>query len=169
FEQLVEAFPQAREHGLFQVMFNHQQRDLGALRRLPGLLAEELPWHSREAKFDLQLHSEEDRNGRLTLCFDYADELFEHDTIVAMAQHYVRLLTQVSQQAQLALGDVQLLSAEEQEQQAQWSAASCTPASLWLPERLDRQARQTPERIALVWEGGSLDFASLHTQANRLA
>jgi hypothetical protein len=31
--------------------------------RLPGLLAEELPWHSREAKFDLQLHSEEDRNG----------------------------------------------------------------------------------------------------------
>ncbi|WP_283776236.1 non-ribosomal peptide synthetase [Pseudomonas syringae] len=169
FEQLVEAFPQAREHGLFQVMFNHQQRDLGALRRLPGLLAEELPWHSREAKFDLQLHSEEDRNGRLTLSFDYADELFEHDTIVAMAEHYVRLLTQVSQQAQLALGDVQLLSAEEQEQQAQWSAAPCAPATLWLPERLDRQARQTPERIALVWEGGSLDFASLHAQANRLA
>ncbi|RMV40065.1 Peptide synthase, partial [Pseudomonas syringae pv. papulans] len=167
FEQLVEAFPQAREHGLFQVMFNHQQRDLGALRRLPGLLAEELPWHSREAKFDLQLHSEEDRNGRLTLSFDYADELFEHDTIVAMARHYVRLLTQVSQQAQLALGDVQLLSAEEQEQQAQWSAAPCAAATLWLPELLDRQARQTPERIALVWEGGSLDFAGLHTQANR--
>ncbi|MCZ7166893.1 hypothetical protein, partial [Salmonella enterica] len=64
FEQLLEAFPQAREQGLFQVMFNHQQRDLSALRRLPGLLADELPWHSREAKFDLQLHSEEDRNGR---------------------------------------------------------------------------------------------------------
>jgi non-ribosomal peptide synthetase component F len=27
FEQLLEAFPQAREQGLFQVMFNHQQRD----------------------------------------------------------------------------------------------------------------------------------------------
>ncbi|MEK1844010.1 MAG: condensation domain-containing protein, partial [Pseudomonas sp.] len=54
FEQLLEAFPQAREQGLFQVMFNHQQRDLTALRRLPGLLVEELPWHSREAKFDLQ-------------------------------------------------------------------------------------------------------------------
>jgi non-ribosomal peptide synthetase component F len=32
FEQLLEAFPQAREQGLFQVMFNHQQRDLSALR-----------------------------------------------------------------------------------------------------------------------------------------
>ncbi|WP_163017746.1 condensation domain-containing protein, partial [Pseudomonas viridiflava] len=90
FDQLVEAFAEAREHGLFQVMFNHQQRDLSALRRLPGLLADELPWHSRGAKCDLRLHSEEDRNGRLTLSFDYADELFERDTIVRMAQHYVR-------------------------------------------------------------------------------
>ena len=36
FEQLLEAFPQAREQGLFQVMFNHQQRDLSALRRPAG-------------------------------------------------------------------------------------------------------------------------------------
>uniref|UniRef100_UPI002B1DEDA1 AMP-binding protein n=1 Tax=Pseudomonas viridiflava TaxID=33069 RepID=UPI002B1DEDA1 len=169
FDQLVEAFPQAREHGLFQVMFNHQQRDLSALRRLPGLLADELPWHSREAKFDLQLHSEEDRNGRLTLSFDYADELFERDTIVRMAQHYVRVLTQVSQHAQIALGDLQLLGDDEQAQQAQWSVAPCAPATRWLPELLSNQARQTPERIALMWEGGSLDFASLHAQANRLA
>ncbi|GAO94691.1 peptide synthase [Pseudomonas syringae pv. actinidiae] len=169
FEQLVEAFPLAREHGLFQVIFNHQQRDLSALRRLPGLLAEELPWHSREAKFDLQLHSEEDRNGRLNLSFDYADELFERDTIVRLARHYVQLLTQVSQQAQVALGDLQLLGADELAEQAHWSAAACTPAQSWLPEQMERQALQTPERIALVWEGGSLDFASLHAQANRLA
>ncbi len=88
FEQLLEAFPQAREQGLFQVMFNHQQRDLSALKRLPGLLAEELPWHSREAKFDLQLHSEEDRNGRLSLSFDYASELFDAATIERLSEHY---------------------------------------------------------------------------------
>ncbi|SHN25321.1 amino acid adenylation domain-containing protein [Pseudomonas asturiensis] len=169
FDQLVEAFPQSRGHGLFQVMFNHQQRDLSALRRLPGLLAEELPWHSREAKFDLQLHSEEDKNGRLTLSFDYADELFERDTILRMARHYMRVLAQVSQQPQIALGDLQLLDEDEQAQQAQWSAAPCAPATRWLPERLNQQARQTPERIALMWEGGSLDFAGLHAQANRLA
>src|SRR5450830_704442 len=92
FEQLLEAFPHAREQGLFQVMFNHQQRDLSALHRLPGLLAEELPWHSREAKFDLQLHSEEDRNGRLSLSFDYADELFETTTLQRLAEHFINLL-----------------------------------------------------------------------------
>ncbi|OAI83685.1 non-ribosomal peptide synthetase, partial [Pseudomonas putida] len=169
FDQLVEAFPQAREQGLFQVMFNHQQRDLGALRRLPGLLADELPWHSREAKFDLQLHSEEDRSGRINLSFDYADELFERATIQRLAGHYVRLLAQVCASTEIALGDLHLLDEAEQARQAAWSVAPCAPASRWLPELLNEQAQRSPERTALVWEGGSLDFAGLHAQANRLA
>ncbi len=169
FEQLLEAFPEAREQGLFQVMFNHQQRDLSALRRLPGLLAEELPWHSREAKFDLQLHSEEDRNGRLTLSFDYADELFEAATIERLAAHYCNLLRAVCADPQQAIGDVPLLAADEHSQQQQWSAAPCAPASQWLPELLNEQARCTPQRTALRWDGGQLDYAELHTQANRLA
>ena len=169
FEQLQEAFPQAREQGLFQVMFNHQQRDLGALRRLPGLLADELPWHSREAKFDLQLHSEEDRSGRINLSFDYADELFERATIQRLAGHYVRLLGQVCASTDIALGDLHLLDEAEQARQATWSVAPCTPASRWLPELLNEQAQRSPERTALVWDGGSLDFAGLHAQANRLA
>ncbi len=163
FEQLLEAFPQAREQGLFQVMFNHQQRDLSALRRLPGLLVDELPWHSREAKFDLQLHSEEDRNGRLSLSFDYADELFEHATIQRLAEHFIHLLQAVCAQPQQAIGDLPLMQADEQQP---WTEAPCTPARQWLPERLDRQ---DSDAIALVWQDGSLTFGQLHTQANRLA
>ncbi|MEX5558274.1 non-ribosomal peptide synthetase [Pseudomonas rhodesiae] len=163
FEQLLEAFPQAREQGLFQVMFNHQQRDLSALRRLPGMLADELPWHSREAKFDLQLHSEEDRNGRLSLSFDYADELFDAATIQRLAEHFIHLLNGVCEQPRQALGDLPLLPHDEQQA---WNAAPCAPARQWLPEAL---GRHTSHATALVWDGGSLSFAQLHTQANRLA
>ncbi|MBT9300751.1 non-ribosomal peptide synthetase [Pseudomonas sp. TAE6080] len=166
FEQLLEAFPQAREQGLFQVMFNHQQRDLSALRRLPGLLAQELPWHSREAKFDLQLHSEEDRNGRLSLSFDYADELFDASTIQRLAAHLVSLLQAVCAQPQQALGDIPLLSANEHAQQRIWSEAPCAPAQRLVPEQLNQH---NDERTALVWQDASLTFAQLHTQANRLA
>ncbi|HWH90152.1 MAG TPA: non-ribosomal peptide synthetase [Pseudomonas sp.] len=169
FEQLLEAFPQAREQGLFQVMFNHQQRDLSALKRLPGLLAEELPWHSREAKFDLQLHSEEDRNGRLTLSFDYASELFNATTIERLAEHFHNLLAEICERPQQPIGDLRLLTASEQQQQSAWSVAPCTPAPQWLPELLNEQLRKTPQRTALVWDGGSLDFAELHAQSNRLA
>ncbi|MBJ2288110.1 non-ribosomal peptide synthetase [Pseudomonas sp. MF6755] len=163
FEQLLEAFPQAREQGLFQVMFNHQQRDLSALRRLPGLLADELPWHSREAKFDLQLHSEEDRNGRLSLSFDYADELFEPVTIQRLAEHFIHLLQAVCAQPRQALGDLPLMPADEQQP---WSEAPCAPARQWLPDLLNQQ---TSDATALVWQDASLTFAQLHTQANRLA
>ncbi|MEJ5282917.1 non-ribosomal peptide synthetase [Pseudomonas sp. MYb541] len=163
FEQLLEAFPQAREQGLFQVMFNHQQRDLSALRRLPGMLADELPWHSREAKFDLQLHTEEDRNGRLSLSFDYADEMFENATIQRLAEHYINLLHAVCEQPQQAIGDLALMQHDEQ---ALYSEAPCAPAQQWLPELLNQQ---TSDATALVWDGGSLTFAQLHTQANRLA
>ncbi|CRM12377.1 non-ribosomal peptide synthetase [Pseudomonas sp. 58 R 3] len=163
FEQLLEAFPQAREQGLFQVMFNHQQRDLSALRRLPGMLADELPWHSREAKFDLQLHSEEDRNGRLSLAFDYADELFDSATIQRLAEHFISLLQAVCEQPEQAIGDLKLMHTDEQQP---WSEAPCAPAQQWLPELL---GQQTSDSTALVWQDGSLTFAQLHTQANRLA
>ncbi len=163
FEQLLEAFPQAREQGLFQVMFNHQQRDLSALRRLPGMLADELPWHSREAKFDLQLHSEEDRNGRLSLSFDYADELFDARTIERLAEHFTRLLQGVCEQPQQAIGELPLM---QQDEQQAWSQAPCAPAAQWLPELLNQH---TSDATALVWQDGSLTFAQLHTQANRLA
>ncbi|NMZ36374.1 non-ribosomal peptide synthetase [Pseudomonas proteolytica] len=166
FEQLLEAFPQAREQGLFQVMFNHQQRDLSALRRLPGLLAQELPWHSREAKFDLQLHSEEDRSGRLSLSFDYADELFDASTIQRLAAHLVSLLQAVCAQPQQALGDIPLLNANEHAQQRTWSEAPCAPAQHLVPEQLNQHSE---ERTALVWQDASMTFAQLHTQANRLA
>ncbi|WP_411378981.1 non-ribosomal peptide synthetase [Pseudomonas sp. MPB26] len=163
FEQLLEAFPQAREQGLFQVMFNHQQRDLSALRRLPGLLADELAWHSREAKFDLQLHSEEDRNGRLSLSFDYADELFDTATIQRMATHYINLLQAICEQPQQAIGELALMQHDEQQP---WSQAPCAPAQQWLPELLNQH---TTDSTALVWQDGHLSFAQLHTQANRLA
>ncbi|NMZ01824.1 non-ribosomal peptide synthetase [Pseudomonas proteolytica] len=166
FEQLLEAFPQAREQGLFQVMFNHQQRDLSALRRLPGLLAQELPWHSREAKFDLQLHSEEDRSGRLSLSFDYADELFDASTIQRLAAHLVSLLQAVCAQPQQALGDIPLLNANEHAQQRTWSEAPCAPAQHLVPVQLNQHS---DERTALVWQDASLTFGQLHTQANRLA
>ena len=112
-------------------MFNHQQRDLSALRRLPGLLAEELPWHSREAKFDLQLHSEQDHQGRLSLAFDYAAELFEADTIERLARHLLTLLEQVCACPQRVLGEVRLLDDAGHAQLLAWGRRLGRAPSAW--------------------------------------
>lgn len=167
FDQVLAACGQGGQ--LFQVLFNHQQRDLSALRRLPGLLADELPWHSREAKFDLQLQSEEDARGRLTLNFDYAADLFDEASIRRFAAQYLELLRQVAEDPQRCLGDIALVDAEQAAHLAEWGSAPCEPARAWLPELLERQLVQSAERVALEWDGGSLGYAELHARANRLA
>ncbi|MDG9929548.1 non-ribosomal peptide synthase/polyketide synthase, partial [Pseudomonas sp. GD04042] len=154
---------------LFEVMFNHQQRDLESLRRLPGLLAEELPWHSREAKFDLQLHSEEDRQGRIRLAFDYASELFERASVERLAAHFVRLLEQVGESPERAIGDLPLLDADEQRQLCEWGRQPEEPVEALLPDLLAAQAQSTPHAVALVSGGVTLDYAELERRANRLA
>ncbi|MCQ3825412.1 AMP-binding protein, partial [Streptococcus agalactiae] len=69
----------------------------------------------------------------------------------------------VCEQPQQALGDIQLM---QQDEQQTWCQAPCAPAQQWLPELLNQH---TSDNTALVWQDGSLTFAQLHTQANRLA
>ncbi|TBV12885.1 non-ribosomal peptide synthase/polyketide synthase [Stutzerimonas kirkiae] len=153
----------------FSVMFNHLQRDNGALRRLPGLLAEELPWHSREAKYDLQLHSEESTQGTIRLSFDYAVELFGSATIERLAEHLRRLLEQVCEQPQQALDDLPLLPAQERKQLQGWSFHPLEQSPSLLPQRLLEQAQATPQAIALVATETTLDYATLERRSNRMA
>jgi len=153
----------------FEVMFNHLQRDTSALRRLPGLFAEELPWHSREAKFDLQLHSEQDPQGRLRVSFDYAEALFEPSTIQRLSGHFVSLLAQLCSDPRQAVGDIPLLDERQLAQQQAWGTAPQPEAGWLLPERLARQAAKTPERTALVCGSETLTYAALDHAANALA
>ncbi|WP_193075971.1 non-ribosomal peptide synthase/polyketide synthase [Pseudomonas sp. FME51] len=166
FEQVVEALGGTP---LFEVMFNHQQRSLEALRRLPGLHAEELPWNSREAKFDLQLHSEEYHQGRIRLAFDYASELFERATIERLATHFVRLLELLGESPERAIGELPLLDDMERQQLDEWGRRPEEPAKVLLPELLSAQAGATPGAIALIAGETILDYAELERRSNRLA
>ncbi|MCO8170249.1 non-ribosomal peptide synthase/polyketide synthase [Pseudomonas sp. 21LCFQ02] len=153
----------------FEVMFNHQLRNTDALKRLPGLLAEELPWHSREAKCDLQLHSEQDPQGRIRLSFDYAVELFDAATVQQLAGHFVTLLEQVCAQPQQALGDLPLLGTQEREQLHHWGSNPQPSAGWQLAQRLSQQAGASAEQTALVSGDQSLSYAELERKANQLA
>ncbi|MNF89646.1 Surfactin synthase subunit 1 [compost metagenome] len=115
------------------------------------------------------MHSEEDHQGRLLLSFDYASELFDASSVQRLAAQLLSVLEQACATPSLTIGDLQLLDAQGREQLLHWGQAAAPQAQQWIVEQLNEQARLTPQRTALVWEGGSLDYASLHQQANRLA
>ncbi|MGY4490643.1 amino acid adenylation domain-containing protein [Pseudomonas sp. TE3610] len=170
FEQLVDALQGQRSLNrtpLFQVMFNHQQRHLGALERLPGLTAEPFVQVQRSARFDLALDTEEDDQGGLRALFTYPVALFDTATVQGMADRYLALLEQIAAQPEGRVGEL---------------GVAATPA--WLDDfnRTERafpdaclhhlfeaQAARTPQACAVVCGERHYTYAELDRRANQVA
>ena len=173
FEQLVEALQPDRSlgHGpLFQVMHDHQRDDRNAVHPLPGLRLSPHPIGEQAAQFELGLDTLERPDGQLEAHFSHARELFEPTTMARLARHFVALLEAFAHRPQCAVGEVALLDADDLQALRTWSVNDHADAGL-LPvhELIGRQARQTPEAVAVVFDGVPLSYRALDTQANRLA
>ena len=172
FDQLVEALAPERSLGqtpLFQVLFNHQKRDLGALQ-LPGLSLEPLAQSVPHALFDLALDSHEDSSGRLGLTLTWARERLNDGQMRGLAEHLLGLLERVCAAPDQPLVSLPLLGPQDQRCLNDWNRPqqSFDPERL-LPDLIAEQVRLQPDAIALVHGNERLSFAELEARANRLA
>jgi amino acid adenylation domain-containing protein/non-ribosomal peptide synthase protein (TIGR01720 family) len=172
FDQLVEALAPERSLGqtpLFQVLFNHQKRDLGALQ-LPGLRLEPLAQGVPHALFDLALDSLEDSAGQLRLTLTWARERLDDGQMQQMSAHLLGLLEQVSAAPDQPLVRLNVLDSQDQALLSEWNTPrQAFDASRLLAELIAEQAFLRPEAIALVHGGERISFAELEARANRLA
>ncbi|WP_218569288.1 non-ribosomal peptide synthetase [Pseudomonas sp. F(2018)] len=172
FDQLVEALAPERSLGqtpLFQVLFNHQKRDLGALQ-LPGLRLEPLAQGVPHALFDLALDSLEESAGQLRLTLTWARERLDDAQMQQMTVHLLGLLEQISAAPDQPLVRLQLLDTDDQARLAEWNTPQQSfDASRLLPELIAEQARLRLEAIALVHRSERISFAELEARANQLA
>ncbi|PWB30940.1 non-ribosomal peptide synthetase [Pseudomonas sp. SDI] len=170
FEQLVEALQPARNlsHGaLFQVMHNHRSE---APRAVPsndlGLQIDNLVLPSHSSKFDLTLETLEHPQG-FSASLIYAYDLFSAATIERLAGHWLNLLQAVLDNPQLAVGDCDLRSADEQAQTlGEVHTAGELPSVV---ERFEANAALYPQRLAVVAGIQALSYAELERRANALA
>ena len=173
FEQLVEALQPERSLGtapLFQVMFNHQRRDHGALESLPGLSVQDHALGGQSAQFELTLSVIEDAQGHVQASFHHAEELFDAATMASMAGHYLAVLAALADHPSQAVGDVDLLSAGDKERLAHWGAnAQDVQGSEPVHRLVERQVRERPEATALLFDDQTLSYGELDRRANRLA
>jgi amino acid adenylation domain-containing protein len=171
FEQLVEAIRPERHTShapLFQVMLVLQNAPVGQMV-LPGLTLEPLPLAGTTAKFDLLLAIEE-VDGGLQCSLEYNTDLFDRATAVRLSDHYTRLLGAIAVAPQEHLSTLSMLGNEELTQLRQWNQTAVQyPEVKSLHQMVEIQAQQNPERVAVVFEGCSLSYAALNTQANQLA
>ncbi|HTV18221.1 MAG TPA: amino acid adenylation domain-containing protein, partial [Polyangiaceae bacterium] len=173
FDELVEALAPERSLGhspLFQVMYNHQPRALGALGELPGLRAEVIDVESPVTRFDLSLTTEEDDRGRWSAAFTYAADLFDRERVERLARQLVTLLDGLLARPSLPLREVEWLGAGEREQLLAlgFERAPAPPAGCvheWIAER----ARERPDAVALCDASGELTYRELARRTSELA
>nr|WP_280233796.1 non-ribosomal peptide synthetase [Nocardia cyriacigeorgica] len=178
FDQLVEMVAPTRarnRHPLFQVALSFQNFELPALE-LPALAVRPIDIDGAAAKFDLQFTvRESDPDGRadgMDIDITYATDLFDADTVAVLGRRFTQVLAAVAADATVVVGDIQVLSAEEQHRALhEWSVTGADRAaeSGTLADRFATAAALDPASVAVRACEQSLTYAELDEWSNRLA
>ncbi|MFJ6655746.1 amino acid adenylation domain-containing protein [Streptomyces sp. NPDC091377] len=188
FESLVEALNPERVPGanpLFQVSVSMQTGEWTELT-LQGL---EVDWRGVGpglAPFDLSFvfqHVQRPGGGGpdpagpgdggpepITASIRYRADLFDEATVEALAARLVRLIDQVSAAPDTRVGQLDLLTPEEQRRTlVDWNDTARQVPDVTLPDLFAAQVSRTPDAPAVVFQDVELSYAELNRRSNRLA
>lgn len=106
----------------------------------------------------------------INLVFTYEQAMFDRDVVERLAQHYSRIITQLIQQPTRCFRKLELLSERELEELEAWNQTDAWYAFEQPIHQLFReQAKQTPEKIAVICGEASLTYRQLDERTNQLA
>jgi len=153
----------------FQVMFALEDTLVEEVV-LPGLEASPIELETQSAQFDLTVAIRESSEG-LHVSFRYNTDLFEAATIERMMRHFQQLLYGIVTHPAQPISEIPMLSDEERRQiLLDWNRTKRDyGANETVLELLEQQAKETPENLAVMFEGRRLSYRELHQRANQLA
>ena len=177
FERLVEVLNPARSlshHPLFQVMLAFQNAAVADFE-VSGVGSRFEAVVTATAKFDLSVSLSEERAGDgmpagIVGGIEYASDLFDRGSVEALAGRLVRLLEAAVAAPGRALGQLEILSAEERAAiLREWNATSQAFPCASLPELFAAQVGRSPDAVAVIFEQEQLSYGELDRRANALA
>ncbi len=170
FERLVQVLNPSRDlsHSpIFQVLFNYNRA------------YSETSWSNLQtsvvladlsiSKFDISLHIEEGE--QLVCTFEYNTALFNHTTIVRMADHFKCLLKSAAQDSKCKVEKLNILSPDELETVTRtWNQTDVSyPEHICIHEQIERSCKINPDAVAVEFEGEKLTYKNLDLLSARLA
>ncbi|WP_314959246.1 non-ribosomal peptide synthetase [Bradyrhizobium cosmicum] len=171
-EEVLRALQVARRtdgNPLFRIMFILQNASIEAAR-FPGLSTRRLEVDPKVARFDITLELVE-ADGRFTGFFEYATDLFDAATIEGMAAQFKTLFKAVIANPEQPISRLPLLTEAERRQllaEGQGAPADFSTRGN-LNERFDRQAKRTPNAIAVSDGRTSLTYRELARRSEAAA
>ncbi|WP_405885118.1 non-ribosomal peptide synthase/polyketide synthase [Streptomyces sp. NBC_01384] len=177
FEHLVEALNPSRSlshHPLFQTILAVQNAPMGRFS-LPGLEVSTYAVATGTAKFDLGVNLAEQFGpdgspAGIVGVVEYATDLFDRDTVTALARRWTLLLEAVTADPEQPIGLVDLLDADERHLLLERGNATAREVdAVPVPAAFAAQVAATPDAIALVCGDAELTYRQLNARANRFA
>jgi amino acid adenylation domain-containing protein len=169
FDRVVRELQPSRDpgrHPLFQILFSMQPP---APEFAPGWDLTQMDVTLGTAKYDLYLELEERLDG-MAGRFLYSTDLFDAPTIRRMIGHWTNLLEAVTNDPAGALGRLRLLtSRESREMLHEWNDTARAFPRTTLHRWFEAQAHETPEAIAIEFEGCVWSYQELNRRADHLA
>ncbi|ARZ72276.1 hypothetical protein SMD11_6700 [Streptomyces albireticuli] len=174
FTRVVDALKPERVPGrnpLFQISLTLQAADAaGTPFRIGSTAGEYVGTTGTRARFDLAISASETADGGIALQLEYATELYDHDRVERLVDHFRTVLEQAVAAPDAPVGGLTLLTAREQRQMTDWSAAQGTyPADASLYALFAEQVRLRPDAVAVVDGTARLTYRELDAYAGRLA
>lgn len=130
-------------------------------------------WHFNGASTEsLAIHiSDREDEGRLSLDFDYLQDLFTENEIEQMKEHLLNLLKDAIQNPYKKLFDLQLLSTNERNQLLyDFNQTNKEyPRTKTIHQLFEEQVAKTPDYTAVVFSDQKLSYSELNEQSNRFA
>ncbi|WP_051237157.1 non-ribosomal peptide synthetase [Paenibacillus pinihumi] len=177
FEELVDRLKTRRDvsrNPLFDTMFVLHNHGTGELVKELGPGVRLLPYggfQHRVAKFDLTLVVTLREDEQLFWSLEYCADLFKHDTIQRMADHFIRLLRIVTEAPERTIHEIDMMLEDERElivhkfneTTAKFSEQD-TVVSL-----IDEQAWMSADSTAVIAPDGELTYQQLIEQSEKLA
>ncbi len=171
FEMVVDALRPDRSLSyspILQVMFVLRNAPPAAVKSI-GRAVEYIEVENGTSKFDLTLYLT-DTGQALDGLFEYNLALFKPETISRMIGHLQILLADLAADPDRRIGYLSLLGNAEEKHLLDWNATRKESLRDVLYHQLfERQAEQTPDHIALVYEDQELTYGELNRRANQLA
>jgi amino acid adenylation domain-containing protein/non-ribosomal peptide synthase protein (TIGR01720 family) len=173
FEQLIEHLEIKRElnrNAIFQVRFTFQSDKVETSLALEGLQIEFLTFSHATAKFDLLFDIFEHING-VEINIEYATDLFEETTIERLVIHFKELIQHILVDPTQSIDALRLLPIEEERKITNdWNNTRFRYSEdETIHDFFEKQAAESPENIAIVFENHRLTYKKLNERANQLA
>ena len=171
FDQVVEALQpdrQANYNPLCRVFLIYQNFPLPLDR--PEFDLRDLRVGTGTAKFDLTLFVRDERDGLLVTA-EYSADLFDRATITRLLGHFHELLTAAAADGNVGIGDLRLLTADEERQILGpfCHEGAAFPIAPCAHEVIEQVVAALPDAVAVSLGEQTLTYDALNCRANQLA